>query len=137
MKIYNELLLAKELMRFPSVTPVDAGTMNFLAKKLRSLGFKCKILEFKSKNSKPVKNLYAKLGKNRPNFCSESWPTEPANHPVGDRISSKILSQDNSRGSGNIESSRIPSWCWLSVSSGVLLQFSVVARCLCRVRNQR
>jgi len=54
MKIYNELLLAKELMRFPSVTPVDAGTMNFLAKKLRSLGFKCKILEFKSKNSKPV-----------------------------------------------------------------------------------
>ena len=35
MKIYNELLLAKELIRFPSVTPVDAGTMNFLAKKLR------------------------------------------------------------------------------------------------------
>ena len=69
MKIYNELLLAKELMRFPSITPVDAGTMNFLAKKLRSLGFKCKILEFKSKNSKPVKNLYARLGKSKPNFC--------------------------------------------------------------------
>ncbi|SVA93276.1 uncharacterized protein METZ01_LOCUS146130, partial [marine metagenome] len=28
MKIYNELRLAKELMRFPSITPVDAGTMN-------------------------------------------------------------------------------------------------------------
>ena len=56
MKIYNELLLAKELMRFPSVTPVDAGTMNFLARKLRSLGFKCKILEFKDKKSKPIKN---------------------------------------------------------------------------------
>jgi len=69
MPIFNELKLAKELMRFPSVTPVDAGTMNFLARKLRSLGFKCKILEFKSKNSKPVKNLYAKLGKTRPNFC--------------------------------------------------------------------
>jgi len=69
MPIFNELKLAKELMRFPSVTPVDAGTMNFLARKLRSLGFKCKILEFKSKNSKPVKNLYAKLGKARPNFC--------------------------------------------------------------------
>ena len=62
MKTYNELQLAKELMRFQSITPVDAGTMNFLAKKLRSLGFKCKILEFKSKNSKPVKNLYARLG---------------------------------------------------------------------------
>ncbi len=69
MKIYNELKLAKELMRFQSITPVDAGTMNFLAKKLRSLGFKCNILEFKSKNSKPVKNLYAKLGTSKPNFC--------------------------------------------------------------------
>ena len=69
MKIYNELRLAKELMRFPSITPVDAGTMNFLAKKLRSIGFKCKILEFKSKNSKPIKNLYARLGKSNPNFC--------------------------------------------------------------------
>ena len=69
MPIFNELKLAKELMRFPSVTPVDAGTMNFLARKLRSLGFKCKILEFKSKNSKPVRNLYAKFGKARPNFC--------------------------------------------------------------------
>jgi len=69
MPIFNELKLAKELMRFPSITPVDAGTMNFLARKLRSLGFKCKILEFKSKNSKPVKNLYARLGKARPNFC--------------------------------------------------------------------
>ena len=69
MPIFNELKLAKELMRFPSITPVDAGTMNFLARKLRSLGFKCKILEFNSKNSKPVKNLYARLGKARPNFC--------------------------------------------------------------------
>jgi len=69
MKIYNELQLAKELIRYPSVTPIDAGAMKFLSRKLTSLGFKCKILEFKSKNSKPVKNLYAKLGKSRPNFC--------------------------------------------------------------------
>ena len=69
MPLFNELKLARELMRFPSITPVDAGTINFLARKLRSLGFKCKILEFKSKNSKPVKNLYARLGKARPNFC--------------------------------------------------------------------
>ena len=63
MKTYNELQLAKELMRFPSITPVDAGTMNFLAKKLRSLGFKCKILEFKTKNSKPVKKFICKIRK--------------------------------------------------------------------------
>ena len=65
----NELQLAKELIRFPSVTPVDAGVMSFLEKKLKKLGFKTKILEFKEKNTKPVKNLYAKLGNESPNFC--------------------------------------------------------------------
>ena len=65
----NELQLAKELIRFPSVTPVDAGVMSFLEKKLKKLGFKTKILEFKEKNTKPVKNLYAKLGNKSPNFC--------------------------------------------------------------------
>ncbi len=65
----NELQLAKELIRFPSVTPVDAGVMSFLEKKLKKLGFKTKILEFKEKNTKPVKNLYAKLGNKGPNFC--------------------------------------------------------------------
>ena len=69
MKTYNELQLAKELMRFQSITPVDAGILNFLSRKLKSIGFKSKILELKSKNSKPVKNLYARLGKSRPNFC--------------------------------------------------------------------
>ena len=68
MPIYNEITLAKELIRFPSITPIDAGVMNFLAKKLNTLGFKCKILEFKDKNSKPVKNLYARLGNSQPNF---------------------------------------------------------------------
>jgi len=65
----NELQLAKELIKFPTVTPIDAGIMKFLEKKLITLGFKTKILEFKDKNSKPVKNLYARLGSQGPNFC--------------------------------------------------------------------
>ncbi|MDC3099179.1 succinyl-diaminopimelate desuccinylase [Candidatus Pelagibacter sp.] len=69
MKKINELQLAKELIRFPSVTPVDAGVMSFLEKKLKLLGFKTKVLEFREKNSKPVKNLYARLGNKSPNFC--------------------------------------------------------------------
>ena len=68
MPTYNEITLAKELIKFPTVTPIDAGVMKFLAKKLTAIGFKCKILEFKDKNSKPVKNLYARLGKSQPNF---------------------------------------------------------------------
>ena len=69
MKKFDELLLAKELIRFPTITPRDVGIMKYLEKKLKSLGFKTKILEFKDKNTKPVKNLYAKLGKKSPNFC--------------------------------------------------------------------
>ena len=60
----NELKLAKELIRRPSVTPKDAGAINILAKKLRSLGFKYQMMNFKN-----IKNLYAKLGKSSPNFC--------------------------------------------------------------------
>ena len=69
MKIYNELELAKKLIRYPSITPVDAGVMKYLEKVLKSLGFKTKILEFKEKNFKPVKNLYARIGNKGPNFC--------------------------------------------------------------------
>ena len=99
----NELTLAKELIKFPSVTPKDAGTIGFLAKQLKSLGFNCKILEFKDKNkkSKPIKNIYARLGKKSPNLCYaghtdvvppgniEDWtvnpfkPTIKRNHLIG------------------------------------------------------
>ena len=64
----NELQLAKELIRFPSITPIDAGVMKFLEKKLKRIGFKTKILEFKEKGFHPVKNLYARLGTKTPNF---------------------------------------------------------------------
>ena len=69
MKTFNEIELAKELIKFPSITPVDAGVMKFLEKNLKKLGFETKIIEFKEKNFKPVKNLYARLGKIEPNFC--------------------------------------------------------------------
>jgi len=69
MSTINALQLAKELIRFPSVTKTDAGVIKFLEKKLKKIGFKTKILEFKDKNSYPVKNLYARLGTASPNFC--------------------------------------------------------------------
>ena len=65
----NELKLAKDLIKFPSITPKDAGAINFLSKQLKALGSNCKILEFKDKKSKPIKNLYARLGKKSPNLC--------------------------------------------------------------------
>ena len=61
MQKINELQLAKELIRFPTITPVDAGVMKFLEKKLKKLGFKTKILEFKEKGFKPVKEFICKI----------------------------------------------------------------------------
>ena len=69
MTIIDELQLSKDLIRFPSITPIDAGAISFLSKKLKKLGFNCKILEFKDKGSAPIKNLYARIGKKGPNLC--------------------------------------------------------------------
>ena len=69
MKNFNELQLSKDLISFPSVTPIDAGAINYLSKKLKQLGFNCKILEFKDKKNPPIKNLYARLGNKQPNLC--------------------------------------------------------------------
>ena len=68
-KVINELSFTKELIKIPSVTPIDAGAINLVAKKLKSLGFKCTILNFKDKNTPSIKNLYARLGISSPNFC--------------------------------------------------------------------
>ena len=69
MKNFDEVQLSKELISFPSITPVDAGAINYLSKKLKKLGFKCKILKFKDKKHPPIKNLYARLGSKQPNLC--------------------------------------------------------------------
>ena len=69
MKNFDELQLSKDLIRFPSVTPIDAGAINYLSKKLKELGFNCKILEFKDKKNPAVKNLYARIGNKQPNLC--------------------------------------------------------------------
>ena len=69
MKNFDELQLSKDLIRFPSITPIDAGAINYLAKKLKQLGFNCKILDFKDKKNPTIKNLYARLGNKQPNLC--------------------------------------------------------------------
>ena len=69
MRNFDELQLSKDLISFPSVTPIDAGAIRYISNKLKKLGFKCKILEFKDKKYPPIKNLYARLGNQKPNLC--------------------------------------------------------------------
>ncbi len=60
----DPVALAQELIRCPSVTPVDAGALDKLQDVLEELGFSCRRLPFGD-----VDNLYAKLGDDAPNFC--------------------------------------------------------------------
>jgi len=68
MKTYNELKLAQELIRFPTVKTEDKGIMKFLSKKLSSIGFKCIIIKSKGIGLKPALNLYARFGKSKPHI---------------------------------------------------------------------
>lgn len=60
----DPVALAQDLIRRPSVTPVDAGALDVLQAALEGLGFACTRLSFGD-----VDNLYARLGDNAPNFC--------------------------------------------------------------------
>ena len=68
MKTYNELKLAQELIRFPTIKTEDKGIMKFLSKKLSSIGFKCKIIKSKGTGPKSALNLYAKYGVSIPHI---------------------------------------------------------------------
>ena len=68
MKIFNEIKLAQELIRFPTVKTEDKGIMKFLSKKLTAIGFKCTIVKSKGTGTKPALNLYARFGKSKPHI---------------------------------------------------------------------
>ena len=68
MKTYNEIKLAQELIRFPTIKTEDKGIMKFLSKKLVAIGFKCTIIKSKGHGTKPAQNLYARFGKSKPNI---------------------------------------------------------------------
>ena len=56
--------LLKDLISFKSITPKDDGAIDYCAKFLEDLGFKCQRLQFGD-----VSNLYAKLGSFEKNIC--------------------------------------------------------------------
>ena len=68
MKIFNEIKLAQELIRFPTVKTEDKGIIKFLIKKLTAIGFKCTIIKSKGTGTKPALNLYARFGKSKPHI---------------------------------------------------------------------
>jgi succinyl-diaminopimelate desuccinylase len=67
--ILDPVDLARNLIRKPSVTPVDAGALDVLTGALEPLGFRCHRLEFSAPGTPDVANLYARRGSGGRNFC--------------------------------------------------------------------
>jgi succinyl-diaminopimelate desuccinylase len=61
---HDPIVLAQKLIQFPTVTPIDAGIVDYLIGYLKKYGFDCHKLVFED-----VTNLYARFGTEGPNIC--------------------------------------------------------------------
>ena len=78
------LALSRQLIRCPSVTPVDAGALDVLQAVLEGLGFRCHRLKFSAAGTPDVDNLYARYGTAAPNFCfAGHTDVVPVGDPAG------------------------------------------------------
>jgi succinyl-diaminopimelate desuccinylase len=65
----SALEIARALLRFPSVTPTDAGALPYLSDLLDKAGFATDLVTFEAPGTPPVLNLYARFGARSPNLA--------------------------------------------------------------------
>ena len=94
----DALDLAQALIRCPSVTPEDGGSLATLQGALERMGFVCHRMTFSADGTPDVDNMYARLGTRGPNFCfaghtdvvpvgnSDSWTVDPFGAEVIDGV---------------------------------------------------
>jgi succinyl-diaminopimelate desuccinylase len=90
---HPSIILLKELIRRPSVTPDDAGCQEVLIERLQRLGFECESMQFGD-----VTNLWARRGTSGPVLCfaghtdvvppgaEDEWNTDPFEPVVRDGL---------------------------------------------------
>src|SRR5918995_1004019 len=61
-------LLARDLLRCPSVTPAEGGALSLLETVLTSAGFTVDRVTFQEPGTAPVENLYARIGSGAPHL---------------------------------------------------------------------
>lgn len=91
--VIDPVQLTRELIRRPSVTPIDAGAMDVLHRLLEDLGFTVRRMAFEG-----IENLYARRGTGSPNLCFaghtdvvptgnlESWSADPFEAELRDGV---------------------------------------------------
>ncbi|HEX3209958.1 MAG TPA: succinyl-diaminopimelate desuccinylase [Geminicoccaceae bacterium] len=68
-ELTDPVALTQTLIRCPSVTPADEGALAVLEHVLGRLGFRCHRLRFEEPGTAPVENLFARMGRDAPNFA--------------------------------------------------------------------
>ncbi len=64
----DPVAIARDLLRCPSVTPAEAGALDFLEKTLKAAGFTVQRVTFSEPGAEDVENLYARIGSDAPNL---------------------------------------------------------------------
>ena len=94
--LIDPIELSQTLIRCPSVTPIEGGALDELQAVLERIGFKCTRLVFSESGTPDVDNLYARIGKDGPNFCfaghsdvvppglSSEWSGDPFSGMIAD-----------------------------------------------------
>lgn len=65
----DPLSLSQDLLRCPSVTPLDEGALGVLETALSGLGLACQRLRFEDSETAAIDNLYARIGSQAPHLC--------------------------------------------------------------------
>ena len=64
----DPVAIARDLLRCPSVTPVEGGALTFLATTLKGAGFTVHRMMFSEPGTADVENLYARIGTSSPHL---------------------------------------------------------------------
>jgi len=64
----DPVAIARDLLRFPSVTPADGGALAYLDSVLAKAGFSVHRMTFAEPGTAPIENLYARIGTEQPNL---------------------------------------------------------------------
>lgn len=67
--LVDPVALTQELVRCPSITPLDAGALDVMATALRALGFAVTRLRFEEDGTAPIDNIFARRGAGGPHLC--------------------------------------------------------------------
>jgi len=65
----DPITLARDLVRCPSVTPAEGGTLGLIEGVLKDAGFEVHRVTFAEPGTTPVENLYARIGKASPHLA--------------------------------------------------------------------